>query len=687
MRRGIYVLAFVLLTVTGCDWDDGSPVDKPGAPGWGERSRTPPKYYPQMLQAKAHLSSFEGARARDVYLGANEDYKRSHKGENLCEAIYGVALSDAQIVLSQLNSLVFRLLIGSLASSPAEYSPAGGQRAPIPYRTSATAHDFGIEFDNLWSSIEPHMIELSAYAGAVTAIPDCTFSIGLGEVPEKTAGEYRYVLHVGDNRLPIVQLLFRGRLDGAEVRALEAFARTVVAATGYILAHDLSMTINVAKLAHLFGIPESCINDDVFSCGSKVENGEVRIGSFDPPASAFLFQDNPLLLTKSKPVADVPQADRWDRRMPYVHRDLGRGAYTMRTFSQALLMRSAGLQGPQATEQWLDKYFITYIDRNKNQQLDEADDLGLNLSAITLDCSFLIAKGGYSQAEADACKRDFATSQKRMEALLPLLRTLFTPSKNAVAELQLFFDRLYVATAAVDNRSLKPERIPINSFDAVIRDFFFGIIDTPTPPFLEFDVTAFFRDPKPLRDFVPYWQLVTNAVTGSRFIMDSDGYPAYDPVTQGTRVLTSPELFFDPAYAAFVPDWDSPVERTVLQGSYDGGLRGTLSNLGVPADCVNGANLWMDVTLDGDTRVELPVWYLALPDPAFNASLYVNLDAWDGSYGAGNGAACASDPAGMHPATNRTLTKGLWLYADFLVDHFAAAPLAQELLDALNAGE
>lgn len=657
-----------------------------------------------MLQAKQHISNFDGARARDIYLQANDEYKKYHKGQDMCEATYGVVLADSQIIVSELNGLVLRFLVGGLAPAPGFSSAAAGQLKPR-YKTAAGAHDFGIELENLWASIEPTMIEMAAYAGAVTTIANCSYSIGVGDGEPKTPtgqeNPYKYVLNIGDSKLPVIQLAFQGRFDGAEARALETLMRTSMAVMNLILVHDLSLTIDVAKLAYLIGVPVECLKDDILGCGAKVLSGEITAQPANLLDAAFIFEENPKFLAKSEKDPNVPQADRWARRMPWVYRDLARGFYTLRSFFQALVARSVALQGTVANEKIFNEYVIVFRDSNENGKIDGQDDFGLNIKKIDFDCQFFIAKFGLSETQAEKCNTEFDTLDELAAQAITFLPNLFAPTEAAVGEFQTFFERMYGNTGGVENPALTAERIPINSFNAVTREFFSGIsiLNADTPNFMELDLKAFFNNAKPVRDFVPYWSKVTDSFTLTRFLADSDWYAAYDPVTGGTHWLTSPQYAFDPRYKNMVPDWLDPIERDLFTGVYDGGINGTLSSLRMGADCLNGKNLFMVLTLNNKTtKLSAPVFAFPLPDPTLNTMIYLNLDEWKALYdNNGNGADrfttnpfgypsydCRSDPSGFVLADNRTLTKSMWLYLDFWVDHFILASFAQTILDTLG---
>lgn len=684
-RLGSVILALVVTFVAACGDDK-----KPPPP--------PQNFKQKILEGKYSLSKFEAERARAIFLEVNESYRETYK-KNHCEASYGVVLADAQVLVTLLNNLVIGpLLTGAL--SPAPYSPQALPASRGGYRTAgAKPHDFGIELENLWApKFEPILTEMSIYAAAVTAIADCTFSIGVGDEPVDAlvTGEnpYKMVLNLGDTEYPIAQLVFRGRLDGAEARLIELIGRSTMALMNFVLAHDLSLTIDLIKIAYILGAPIECIQEDALDCVTKIASGEVTTVPVDFLEAAFIFADNPQLLAKSPAAAGVPQSNRWERRFPVIDNQLARGFFGMRDFFSALLARSAALDTNVASEELFTQYLIFFRDNNEDGKVDAGDGFGINLiendSGVKLSCDFIIQTRGLTAAQAQECRASMIDAEAFINGfLLTTLRDLFTPSEEAVGEINTFVERVYGNMAAVDNPSITAERIPINQFDNVIRDFFRGLLlDAPTPPFMEFDVKAFFTDPKPLREFLPYWERTTTAWTFSRFIADSDDYTAYSPEGGPPVQLTAPQLLFDQNY------WDysfslTPTERAVLQGPYD---EGRITTLGLPADCLNPVNLHakLSASIGNLDKVPGTVMYFPLRDPSLNAMIYINMDEWSLRYdGIDNGSSTygaftCSDPSGFQLADNQMLTKSMWLYLDFLADHIALTQLLGPILGAIG---
>lgn len=653
----------------------------------------------KILAGKYSLSVFEADRARDIFIQANEDYKKFYK-RNSCEASYGVVLADAQVVVKLLNGLVIRpLLTGVLA--PAPYSP---QALPVPgrYQTAeAKAYDFGRIGENLWVSFEPYMDELAVYASAVTALPNCTFTIGVGDEPVNDIAvkdnPYKWVLNFGDTQKPIAQLVFRGRLDGAEARVIEGLTRSLMGMADYLLAHDLSLTLDVGKLGLMLGVPVDCIRNDALKCIGQIADGTVPTEPVNWLDIAFLFEDNPKLLTKNLKDPTIIESDRWARRFKEVDNQWARGFFTLRSFFPALLARSAALSTNLVNEKTFNEYLIFFRDRNEDGKVDSSDDFGINLtengSGIKLSCEFIIDTQGLTADKAQECRTTMSNVEDAINGLaLSLLKELFTPSEEAIGEIETFVERVYGNMAAVDNPSITAERIPINSFDNVLRDFFAGaLIDSPTPKFMEFDVKAFFNDAKALRDFLPYWERTTESRTLARFIADSDTYNVYPPNSTTPIQLTAPQVLFDQQYAKYRTEWKEVTERAVLQGPYD---EGRITNLAQPADCLNPTNLFATLAIPaGDQQdQEIPgaVMYFPLQDPTLNSMIYINMDEWSLLYdNNGNGASSyppfsCTDPSGFQLPDNQMMTKAMWLYVDFLADHISLTQFLGPILGGLQ---
>ncbi|MBA3754416.1 MAG: hypothetical protein H0X01_09835, partial [Nitrospira sp.] len=537
---------------------------------------------------------------------------------------------------------------------------------------------------------EPVLAEMSNYAEAVTEIPKCTFTIGAGDVTETyPAGKenpFKYVLNIGDSDVPVVQVVLTGRFDGTEARLLNALVRSVLGGMDFVLAHDYSTTFDLHKIGHQLGLPVQCLRENALQCG--IMSGNLTDVNVNLLGWAFIFADNPKLLGKSE--------TRWDSRMSFVDNEFAGAFYGLRTFFDSMVARSQALAVKAASDDELHQYILIYKDANENGLVDAADDLGVNITAVNLSPEFLISQTGMEssvegRARAIKMRKDFKDTEAAVKTGLGFLRGgSLQLSEGSVAEVDLFFERFYGNMQAVDVPETEFERIPIDSFNTLIQDFLLGVFDsTPTPNFMELDLRSYFVEPKPLRKFLPYWEMTTDPTVyvGSRFLLDSDDYD-----TGGGEYHTLPEILFSNAGSGY--SFFDIMERDLLTGTYDGGTEFgvNLTGISAPSDCVNANNIYSIVKIkqqDGtgtqDYYLRWPVMMVALQDPSFNGVIYTDMGAWTSVYNPtkGNGVAGVGcpNPSGFLPASNYSLTKSMWMYLDFLVDHFTLTTLITTSLD------
>ena len=651
---------FLLAAATGCDGCGGEPEEEP------QVGRSQAEL--DLENAKRFLTNFEGKRAGDnyrIFMNQRRYQDPQRRDAHYCEALYGAMLGDVQHVNKLANNLVAQLV--SLAFSGFGAPPEPGQES---YQTSAsyqpanTEADLGWFLANGWGAIDTVLGRIGEYASEVTtyeeSIPECGFSIGVEEGIE-TEFNWIYPLRFGDDRVPIIELQFQGRMDGAEARVLGLFARSLRSAADFILAHDMSMTIDLAKFATLVGMDQGCLAVRGFECLDEL--GTPR----DLRGISFLFEDNHNLLAKSE--------TRWSR-MERIDNEMIPAFFGMRTFFNSLSVRDRTVRETRAitADEVLDQFFIVYQDRNQDGVVDPGDFLGINIKGIKCDATTLVRLASLD-AEAEANARDMCQTIETLSTtiILPMLRSLGAPSQAVLDEVNLFVDRMYGAMRSVEDPGYPYDFVPINSFDNTLEYLFrIGLFDERTPNWLTMDFGSFLTDPKPLREFLPYWTS-TSTQTGSRFLMDSDDY------TDGVTIFTLPEYYLDGAFLESKPDPMLVEERGLfLDGAYESAYHGPFNVDPIPADCLN------IITTEEITPLGMPVMAFAMQDPTFNGLLHVNLGAWSDIYRdhleftnpapSGNTLQCNDDD--IHrwdPATNYNLTKGMWIYFTHLLESFALA--------------
>jgi hypothetical protein len=610
-------------------------------------SRTPQPVVEERLvildniaRGKRFLSTFDGKRAQDNFLRAIDYYPQGRKRDELyCQAAYGVMLANAQMLIAEMNSILGLALRGAL-SAPEDLAAlglSGSPYLPANEMEKDKAFDFGILLENRWFSLEEKLYIISAYGHDVTAtsldVPDCGFDIGV----EDNDRDLAYVLNMGHNTKPIVQAVFRGRLDVAEARVFNMLARTLTGSANFVLAHDLSMTVDVAKIAHMFGF--DCFQSDLFDCLRGENSGELA----DFREWAFLFQDNPRLLGKSE--------DRWEKRFTRVDTDFANGFGSLLGFFDALISRSVRYSTSQFSD-YDAQHFIIYRDRNSNERIDGADTLGLNIEAIVLDPEWIIEVLNLPKAQADKLRADFITANDLIKAFLPALRTLNAPSSEVVEEINAFSRRVRDNMLAVKDASQPYERIPFDSFEGFFDSYLpIPLFEDFPPNWVEIDLASYFIEPQALEQFIPYWAVTSPAYhyTGAIFLIDQE-----EPFEDDDEWTWERELF--------------PL------ASYNGGRRGNLTNLALPFDCMNESNFRGEVVVNNQAReFGWPSFAVVWPDPTFNGTLYIDLGAWTPIFGLNRYVSPHQDLScddkdlnGFFPPTNYALTKGMWQFVAFV---------------------
>lgn len=618
-----------------------------------ESALTPAAIEDRVLAGKLHLSRFEGREAREVFRALDADYRKEH-GAPHCAAHMGVVLADIQVALSIVNPALVTLLEQQLR--PATKSTPGSDAA----------------IEAVAVAVEPTLRELAQYAEAVTAIPDCAFSIGLDE--PKGEEDYRFIANVLDDAQPVVQVELRSRFDGVEARVVAGVVNAILAALDMALAHDLGWRVDAAKVAHQLGVTEACLAQGFVPCYFSGETAD------HPPAHlldwAFVLEDNPALLGA--------RSARWKERMPRVAGEGAAAVQPVRTLFDAMLARSERIYGSDVERET--DYLLVYRDVDSNARVNTADQLGINIEAVRLDCTKLVGIV-VAEREAEDCRRRFDDYQAIAQTALMFVRTAASPSERVVEELEVFFDRLHAQLYAVDaGGSAAP--IPFNSLSGLFSEMV-PLLEQEAPNFVAFDLGAFLRDPAPVRALLPAWK-TTSGPTGARFVADADDYAA---LVTPPATLNAVDVYLDEAYGPYFgnlfgrayPEVVDPL--AVTERALFGCAAGEPC---VPADCLNASNLYTDLpslnpVADESSRFRWPVLYLWLPDPAFRGVVQVDGSVWGPVAGQGNGAdawgafTCTSEP-GFATPDNWSLQRSAWLFADFFLDNFAFAGMLSSVL-------
>lgn len=671
----------------------------------------------QMRDGKRFLGTFEGERARGVFQRVVAYYEKKpepgfrtpKKDRTYCEAKYGVVLADGQRFFSNLNALI-GLVIKAVAGSGG--LPLG---APVSLRPQAKASldiqpgDYIFALENKWSSLEAILQEMAVYSEQMTTISvrneiaDCGFSIGV-EKDERQNEAFKYVLRLGNDHKPLIEIQFRGRFDANELRLVSLLTRSLLGSADFVLSHDGTLTLNVAKILYQLGLPDSCIDNNVvkLECLVSLDLGNARTILQRVPGWAFIFQDNPRLLAKSSVEggcsgsATTSPTCRWEYRFKNVDNHLMLGFRSMLDFFDSLVKRNLDLKGLATRDEVLGQYILIYKDRG-NDKVDGSDVIGLNIAKVLLSPEYLIDVAGMESSvagrqQADLMRSDWAGLEATINGTgLPFLRNLPSPSESVVDSLRRFFQRMHDNMKAVDNPGYPHERIPINTFDDLMLEMLQGVlINDRTPNWLEFDLANYFINPRPLRDYIPYWQLTTG-YTGAAFLIDGDSYWVSGTWATMKELVFDRADFLDLRWVVFWPDYLPNLqvqERSLFGGTFNGGTRGTLAGIDFPADCVNAKSLTSTIRIANRNQTfGLPVLALNFPDPSFNGMVYVDLEVWNSLNSLTSfGATTCNDAVGFDLASNYSLTKATWQYVRFLWENFLlkdALPI-QPILDQLR---
>jgi hypothetical protein len=605
---------------------------------------------PARLHAgKLALTAFDGVAAREQFLPVAAHFRKTGFAQS-CPAAYGLALADFQIVLARLNPVLATAVRDGKLVAPAAAAKGGDG----------------------WDEWSAFLREAADYAAAVTGAA-CEFDIGI--TPEDAEEKLAYTLYVLGNTVPTADVRVTARFDGAEARVMAAVAEAALGVGDVVFAHDLTFTLSEAKLARQLGVSEACIHTDWLTCLQAPDANHPPVNLLD---WAFVFADNPAFLTA---------AGDWNAHMAGAPERFAAALAPLRTVFPAILARSRAFSREAREAGRAEEYALRYVDVDEDDAFGRIDILGVKIESVALDCRLLVELDA-APWPADECERRLGDYTALINsAALPILRTAASPDEAVVAELQRLFDAAHANFAAATDAGYPHAPIAFTTLNRLMTEFV-PLFDKPAPDFLAFDVAAFFTRPAPVRSFVPAWTQA--GATGARFLADSDDYAYLAPPP---TTVTLPQAYLDEQYGGIVwaavgYDYEIAYEATHVT---ERPLFGCPGERCIPADCLNAANLYTEVAADlvglgtGVTRIAVPPMDMSFPDPSLHGLVRIDDAAWRPFYGPGNGAdaweglRCAATP-GFTVATNYSLHRSVWLFADFVLDHFAFLPLVLESL-------
>ncbi|RMF17204.1 MAG: hypothetical protein D6761_04955 [Candidatus Dadabacteria bacterium] len=219
---------------------------------------------------------------------------------------------------------------------------------------------------------------------------------------------------------------------------------------------------------------------------------------------------------------------------------------------------------------------VAIIDYDHDQQLSVGDGLLLGLRAADVSGQFVV--GDLSSGIEYRIPEDAGDVREAMRLVHEMLQNVGN------------------ALEAVEQPDVAHERVTIGQFNQIqaVLDLDFE----PVPEVAEFDLTAYFTDPVPIRDLLPYWY-------------DDDG----DPTTPDVFLIEG-ESEVTTTAEPWIAGEDSAHFPTVI-------TFGTAVDLN-PAR-IEDLRIAADGVFSGDYRFRTPFPYLALQDPTLHGLLWLDL--------------------------------------------------------------
>jgi len=621
----------------GCTSGEGAP------PSCAERPHC--NYATKLTDATEFLRDFRAEGASNLYeealaiadaqLAQDPDDERF----NRCDPLYGMLMGRTQELLEPINNTIETALDVGLLD--ALTGGAGGLFAPSGtfFPTQAFSQDLLQLLENSWdANFQRAIDEIRRLSDEILAEDEvCVFQPGqLAPVTDpETDGELLpqgVTFRLGNNTSPeelaqnepnglAIDIQIGQRWDEVELRLLRFLIEFADGLAKFVFAHD--GTLDADQLTQLEGFAEvanaqlQCtlgssrfFSDEEIStvdeCLAAVDAqaGDVLICPTDIRRCGFLVGDNPNTLARG---------DTWNTKINAVDNHLGDGFAAVSTLFPTMVSRTVRHGNVRNLLAVLEEYAIRYVDNNDDGVVNEGDVIGLDL--VGVDFHFPPA---LRQVLADALGVDPENLDQAIENLisvaLPLLQ-LSVESDQFVDTIERLVVDLRDQFRAVDDASLNPDRI---RFAAAIQPLLnaSGLFDTSTvlPDALELDLAAFFIDPVPLRELLPYWEGVFDTFFASEttpgqwvnhFIVETEIPVGAELETRWQ--VTGDTGHFDPnGYLAF-----DPVADGVNATDPNATLSREIPGADIPSDCM---------TPDDFGNVPYFFWQ----DPTFNDAVFVN---------------------------------------------------------------
>ena len=660
----------------------------------------------------------------DKQLGTEDELDRQH----LCDAEYGKLIASFQDVFRRINVMVGDVgatlindLGGSAFGAGPGYSPAlsalGAARDFLPARQDIIGdkpQDLGdsisLGLDNIGDPLE----RMVTAATEIEQMPDCEFVMGPESLGESVSedqikaeqGYYNFVpLRLLANQelrattLPIaLELRLGDRWDGVEARALGSVANLVTAMFHFVSAHKIEMRTDIYQIANAvgldlsgvvacfsergawYGLPAGDFDTDDNGYLSTTEECTAYYASFDlylPDLArklVFLFADNPGFFAQHE--------TRWTEYFP----DVDNRMATATTELDGMFDAMAARVNVHPTDVEQERFFVYYKDSNEDGRVGIQDKVGIKLQGLKLKLP-----------EKWVTEIGFGSVEELEDIIMQFADILIVsmPSDSIVDDARLVLRKASDSYRAVDDPNVEYSYIRLRDVQGLL--YTSGLFtEVPPPDVLGLDLGAYFRSPKALRDFMPYWEVVQDSETPrNEWIVETEavmstyvnsGRAVNGQVRPWERVGDSDHFRYQ--YEAT----DSTVAELLGCGSTQYiGMYADLNPNIVPDAYYCSASIASDVPRDclgptlatADSPLEY-IMYIYFRDPSFNGMVLTDtstLDANETQYEDISGRCYSEDlnGAGLIPATNYTFHRAMVAFTVWILNENKFASLLSAL--------
>ncbi len=744
------------------------------------------------LEGLTFMSQFDPFRARTHFITATQE------SPNDCKAYVGLVLADFQYVVYHINDLL-KLVTGMLQSQSLSPQFRTSQNNGFEgFDLNQLVANFLYSIDNIITEMDSaanKVEELVLKQGWQACVLDTR------ENPiAKNDKEYQfYPLRIGGNDkkpsegiYPPIEVRLGPLFDEAEVRTFTFFSTLLQGILYFVVSHDLTFSLDLTRIARvlspfsetisqlggnitsLLGIKTgACIIP--FSDGTSIQynqgyayiitsptsnplfpkpgftyNLPLTVGDYPKNARllseitpsncnflftwgtegsisslysvlrklAFFFDENKLFLAKSK--------ERWNKYFPRVDNVLGESFSQISGLFDALIRRSKGIyKSKKYTTADLENFFIYVKESQPDGVLGNGDMIGISFGDNPAD-----------RFDIHISKNE-ATNQK-IKNLIPTIANLLkiSTTDQQIQALQKLFTDLRDNFLAVDNPGLKYEPFNLTDFNVLLD--MTGILHGSIPDVIKIDIPKYFKNPKPLRDYLPFWYKYSDPtfifahdfqveflietewtkvsekspalpsfgslgllkLNGLSSLLEENAENLYqvgnpsihyysDTETEGIRwekydkMINSnnPLLTFlknDHKLGWNFKDYDFIGDHPHFTGNYEIAGPVTSTPQPIPNDCLEPGTMPQITISIGGLTISIPskvMPYIAFPDPSFNGALLINIKGFYQYYQ--QYISCKNDPDGYQLATNYTLNKSLPLMLYVFLDKVGIGGILQ----------